>query len=117
VISSAHDDDGERDVVIAILAGDAKPRHVTNRDLGDILNLHWNAVHLREYDIFNVVNAPALRQIAVAAAVEQADAADIDRLLTDGDLATADIDIGCLQLMLGGMEGLIAQGVFTAPGK
>src|SRR4029077_409442 len=64
------------------------------RNLGDVLHLHRNAVGLGEHDVFDVVDAPALRQIAVAAAVEQADAADIDRLLPDGDLAAANIDVG-----------------------
>src|SRR5215469_5029117 len=77
-----------------IPAGDSKPRHIAHCDLGDVLHLYRNAVRLREHDILDVVDVPALSQIAAAAAVEQTDAADIHRLLADGDLATADIDIG-----------------------
>src|SRR5262249_53769873 len=58
------------------------------------LHLHRNAVRLGEHDILDVVDVPALREIAASAAIEQTDPADIDRLLTDGDLATADINIG-----------------------
>ena len=94
MISSAHDDDCQCDIVIMILAGDSKPRHIAHCDLGDVFHLHRNAVRLGEHDILDVVDVPALGEIAAAAAVEQTDAADIDRLLADGDLAAADIDIG-----------------------
>src|SRR5262249_16194081 len=77
-----------------IPAGDAEPRHVADRDLGDVLYLHWDAVELRQHDIFDVPDMPALRQVAVSAAVKQSDGADIHRLLADGDLAPAHIDIG-----------------------
>ena len=94
VKGSAHDDDRQGNVVVVIPAGDAEPRHVADRDLGDILDLDRNAVDLREDDILDVVDVPALGQILVAAAIEQPDAADVHRLLADGDLAAADIDVG-----------------------
>ena len=40
------------------------------------------------------LNLVALGDVVGAAAVDQSDAADIDRLLTDRDLAAADIDVG-----------------------
>src|ERR1700747_3402992 len=77
VISPSHDHDCERDIVIVIFASDAKPRHVADRNFGDIFYLHRHAVRLREPDILDIVNVPALRQVAVAAAIEQTDATDI----------------------------------------
>ena len=45
----------------------------------------------------NVADPVALGQILLAATVDQANAADIDRLLADGDFAAAHIDIGVAQ--------------------
>ena len=94
VIDAAHDDNRQGDVTVVILAGDAEPRHVADRNFGDVLDLNRHAVDLSEHDVLDVVDAPALRQIGVAAGVHQADAADVHRLLADGDLAAADIDVG-----------------------
>ena len=80
-----------------ILAGDTQARNVADRNLGHVLDLYWCAVHLTEDDVLDVVNSPALRQIGVAAGIHQADAADVDRLLPDGDLAAPDIDVGIAQ--------------------
>src|SRR5262249_22740015 len=65
-----------------------------DRSLGYSLHLHWDAFELRQHDILDVVDVPALREIAASAAVKQSDGADVHRLLADGDLAAADIDIG-----------------------
>ena len=93
-IRAAHDHDGQGHVVFVVLAGDAEPRHVADRNLGDILDLYRHAVDLSQHDILDVADPPTLGQIGVAAAIHQADAADVDRLLADSDLAAADIDVG-----------------------
>ena len=78
-------------------AGDAEPRHIADRNLGNVLDLNRNAVELAEHDVLDVVDVIALRQILIAAAVEQSDAADVHGLLADRDLAAADIDVGIAQ--------------------
>ena len=77
-----------------ITAGNAESRHVADVDTGDILDQDWEPIVLAQYDILDVVDVITLGQIVIAAAVDQADAADVYRLLADGDLATADVDIG-----------------------
>ena len=59
-------------------AGDAEPRHVADRNLGHILDLNGNAVELAKNDVLDVLDVPALRQVFVAATIEQPDAADVD---------------------------------------
>ena len=72
----------------------AEPRRVPDIDRGDVLHLHGNAVELGENDVLDVAHVIALGQILGAAAVHQADAADVDGLLADVDRAAADIDVG-----------------------
>jgi hypothetical protein len=97
VIGSAHHDNGQRHIIVAVAPGNAQPRHKADRDFGDLLYLHRNAVHLREHDVLDVVHLPALGQIVCPSAVEQPDAADIHGLLADRDLASADIDVGATE--------------------
>ena len=92
--SAVHDNDRQGNVVIMIAAGNTEPRPKADRDLGDVLHLHRNAIHLGEHDVLDVVDLPALGQIQFAAAVEQPDTADVHGLLADSDLASAHIDIG-----------------------
>ncbi len=89
-----HDDDGVDHVVVMIAAGLAEPRHVADRDFGDVFDEDRHAVRLAERDILDVLDIVALRQIRGAAGIHEADAADIHRLLAEIDGAAADIDIG-----------------------
>ncbi len=97
VVGPVHHDDRRGDVVIVVAPGDAEPRHVTDVDFGDVPDLDRDAVHLAEDDIVDVVDLVALGQIVGAAVVDQPDAADVDRLLADRNLAAADVDIGVAQ--------------------
>ena len=47
-----------------------------------------------KHDVLDVLDLVTLGDVVGAAAVDQSDAADIDGLLTDRDLAAADIDVG-----------------------
>jgi len=94
---AVHHHDGHHHVVIVILASDAEPRHVADRDLGDVLHLHRDAVKLGQHHVLDVLSPVALGQIFVAAAVQQADAANVDGLLANSDLAPAHIDVGIVQ--------------------
>ena len=81
-------------VVLVIAAGDAEPRHEADVDARHVLDQHRHAVVLAEHDVLDILDVIALRQIVVAAVVDQPDAADVDRLLADRDLAPADVDVG-----------------------
>ena len=67
VIDATHNDDRQRDVAVVVLAGDAEPRHVADRNFGNILHLYRHAIHLSEHDVLDIINPPPLRQIGVAA--------------------------------------------------
>src|SRR5208282_5668515 len=97
VLGAAHDDDGGGDVVVVVASGNAEARHIADGDLAEIPDLDRHAIDLRQDDFFDVLDLVALDQIVVAAVVDQADAANIDRLLADGDFAAADVDIGVAQ--------------------
>jgi hypothetical protein len=94
VVGAIHHDDRGGDVVVMIAPGDAEPRHVADLDVGDVLDLHRDAVFLGQHDVPDVVDLVTLGQVVIAAVVDQPDAADVDRLLADRDLAPADIDVG-----------------------
>ena len=91
---AVHDDDRRDHVIIVVAAGLAEPRHIADRDLGDIFHEHRHAVRLGQQDVLDVLDLVALGQIGGAAAVHQPDAADIHGLLAEIDGAAADIDIG-----------------------
>ena len=91
---AVHHQDSGHDIVLVIAAGFAEPRHIADIDLRDILDLNRYAVRLGQRNVLDVVDFITLGQIQTAAAVDEADAADIDGLLTEIDGATADIDIG-----------------------
>jgi hypothetical protein len=58
-------------------------------------------------DILDILGAIAVGEIVVTAAIKEADAANIDRLLADRDLAPPDIDIRVAgALMICGMVTL-----------
>ena len=97
LLGAAHDDDARDRVVLVVVAPDAEPRHVADRDRGDVLHLQRHAVGLGQDDVLDVVDLVALGQIVVAAVVDQADAADVDGLLADADFAPADVDVGVAQ--------------------
>ena len=69
-------------------------RHKSNVYLGDVLHPHRYAVGLGEHHILDVVDLVPFGQVVVPAVVDQPDAPDIDRLLADGDLTPANIDVG-----------------------
>ena len=83
VLRSSHHDDGRRDVVLKIPAGNAEPRHVADGHLCDILDLDRKPVRLGQDDVLDVLDLVALGDVVGAAAIDQPDAADIDRLLPD----------------------------------
>ncbi len=91
---AVHDHDRRDDVVFEVAPGLAEPRHVADIDLRDVLDRHRHAVGLRQDDVLDVADLVALRQVVGAAAVDEADAADIDRLLAETDGAAADIEVG-----------------------
>ncbi len=88
-----HHDRGDH-VILFVTAGLAEPRHVADADIGHVLDFHRHAVGLRQHDVLDVFDVVALGQVLIAAAVQEADAADIDGLLAEADGATADIDVG-----------------------
>ena len=89
-----HDEDGGHGVVIVIAAGFAEPGHVAHIDLRHILDLYGHAVELAECNILNVFDTAAEDEIGVAAVVDQANAADVYRLLADIEGARPYIDVG-----------------------
>ena len=89
-----HYHNGRHHIVVSIAAALAQPWHIAHVDLRNVFHQDRNAVRLREDDIFDVIDLPALGQIGSAPAVDQADAADIDRLLADIDRSPAHVDIG-----------------------
>jgi hypothetical protein len=93
VEGSAHDHDGQRNIVLVIAARDTQPRHVADGDLGDVLDLHRDAVELGKDNILDVVDLPTVGQIGLATIIEKPDTADVHGLLTDGDLASPNVDI------------------------
>ena len=94
---SPHHHDRPNDIVLLVAAQNAEPWPVADRHLADILHQHRDAVGLGQNHILDVVNLVALRQIVIAAIVNQTDAADIDGLLADADFASADVDVGVAQ--------------------
>jgi hypothetical protein len=93
VLGAPHHHDGGGNIIVAVSPRDAEARHMADRNGRDILDLDRQAVGLRQNDVLNVLNPVALSHILGAARVDEPDAADIDRLLPDRDLATADIDV------------------------
>ncbi len=91
---SVHDEDGGHHVVVGVASRLAKPLLIADVNLGDVLHLDGDVVHLRENDAFDVLDADSLGDFRVAAAVDEAHAADVDRLLADIDGAGADVEVG-----------------------
>ena len=94
VLGSAHHDDGGGDVVLVVAAGDAEARDVADGHVGNVLDSDGDAAGLVQDHVLDVLDVVALGQVVVATVVDQADAADVHRLLADGDLASADVDVG-----------------------
>jgi len=94
VLRPSHHDDRGGDVVIPVLAGDSESWHVTDRDFRHILDLDWKAARLGEDHILDVLDMVALGDVVGAAGIDQPDAADVDGLLANRNLAAADIDVG-----------------------
>src|ERR1700742_5095978 len=94
MLGASHHHDGGGDVVIMVPARDAEPRHVADRHIGDVLDLDREPVGLGQDDVLDGLHMVAVGGVGGPAAVDEANAADIDRLLADDDLAAADIDVG-----------------------
>src|SRR5579872_435227 len=94
VLGPAHHHDGGGDVVVVVPARDAESRHITDRDPGHVLDLNRQAARLGQDDVLDVLDLVTLGDVVGATAVDQADAANVDRLLPDSDLAAADVDVG-----------------------
>src|SRR5215468_9816253 len=80
-------------IVVAVAASFAEPRHITDIDAGDVLDLDRHAVDLAAHDVLNVLDAAAKDEVCIAAGVDQPHAADIHRLLADIEGPGPDIDI------------------------
>ena len=65
---AVHDDNRSNDIILVIATGLAEPRHVANRDLGNVFHEYWHAVGLTERDILDVLDLVTLRQIRGPAA-------------------------------------------------
>src|ERR1700741_1909720 len=91
---AAHHDDRRDRVVFLVVAPYTQSRHVANRHLGDVFHHERHAVALAQHDVLDVVEAITARQVVLAAVVYQPDPADVDRLLTNADLAPAHVDVG-----------------------
>ena len=94
---AARDDDRHCHVIVMVLAHDAGPRDVAHVHPGYVLDQHRRAIALSEHDIFDVRDVAPLGDIVGTAVVDEPDAADVRRLLADGDLAPADVDVGIAQ--------------------
>ena len=66
-----------------IATGDAQPRHEADINFRYVLDLNRHAIGLGQDDVLDVIDLVALGEIVAAAVVDQADAADVDRLLAD----------------------------------
>src|SRR5260370_31334554 len=75
-------------------AGDAKARHIADADGRDILDLDRKTAGLGQDNILDVLNPVSSGDIIRSAGVDETDAANVDRLLTDRDLTAAHIDVG-----------------------
>src|ERR1019366_8647553 len=94
VVSAAHDDDRGGHIVVVVLPYDTQARHVADVAASHVLDQHRHAIGLRQYNILDVGDVVALGQIVSSAAVDEADAANVDRLLAYRHLAPANVDIG-----------------------
>ena len=94
VLRASHQNDGRRDIVVVIAAGDAEARHEADVHRGDILDLHRDAIGLRERDVLDILGFITLGQIVAAAIVDQTDAANVHGLLSDLDFTAANVDVG-----------------------
>ncbi len=90
---SVHHQNGGDYVVFVVASGLAEPRHIADIDLRHVLDLDGHAVRLRQRNVLDIVDLVAFGQVDGSAAVDQADAAHIDRLLAEIDGAAADIDV------------------------
>src|SRR5579863_9022312 len=94
MLGPPHDHNRGSDIVVVIPAPDSKAWNVTDRNGRDLLDLDRETVRLAQHDVLDVLNLVPLGNVVGAAAVDQSDTADIDGLLSDRDLTTADIDVG-----------------------
>jgi hypothetical protein len=78
VQSAIHDHDRRDHVVLLVAAGLPEPRHITDIDVGDVLDLDRHTIRLREDNALDVFDVVTLCQVLVAAAVQKTDPADID---------------------------------------
>src|SRR5260370_803831 len=85
MLGPPHHDDRCGDIIIVIPARDSKPRDVSDRDRCDVLDLDWKPARLSQNDVFDIPDPVAFGYVISTAPIDQADAADIDRFLSDPD--------------------------------
>ena len=86
----AHEHDALHDVVVVVLADHAEAGGVADVDGGDVADADGDALLLDDDDILDVVDRVAEGH----AAAEEADAADVERLLAHGEALAADVGVG-----------------------
>src|SRR5262249_20449109 len=94
VQGAVHDDDRGDHLVLVVAPGLPSRRHVADRALGYVFDEHRHAVRLEQQHVLDVLDLVTLGEVRRAAAVHQADAAYVDRLLAEVDRAPADVDVG-----------------------
>ncbi len=83
LFATAHQHDALDDVVVAVLAGDTKPRLFPDRHRRDVLDQHRIAAALGDHGVGEIVDR-----------ADQPDAAHHGRLAADIDGVAADVDVG-----------------------
>src|SRR6202041_1213664 len=81
--AAAHQHDALNDVVVVIKAGNPEPRQMINAHLGNVRHVHRNAAGAGDHRAADIIDR-----------MNQSDPAHHQRLSTDIDRLTADIDVG-----------------------
>src|SRR5215469_14023048 len=93
-LSPPHNDNCADHIVLVVTAQNTKSRPITDLHLPDVLHEYRNAVDLVQYHIFDVTDVKTLREVIGPTIVDQTHAANVDRLLSDANLAPAHIEVG-----------------------
>ena len=86
LLAASHQDDALDDVVVVVVAGDAKPRLVADAHRGDVADQHRRALVGRQHGVADVVERVDLADAAYHRRLR----ADVDRLAADVDVAVAE---------------------------
>ena len=81
----AHEDDALHDVGLVVVPDDAEARRVPEVHVGDVADADGDALLLGDDDVLDVVHV-----------MDEADPADVVRLLADGEPLAADVLVGVL---------------------